>query len=231
MKDGYVLMKTSNPWSYSSIKLFEQCPKKYYHLRVAKDVKEKEGEAIVYGHRVHKAAEQYIKTNTPLPPEFDKFEPTLKAISNLPGEKHCELKLGVSFNDWEFSATGFFSPNVWLRTVVDLLVIDNTLAYVVDYKTGKNAKYADTTQLDLMAGAVFTHYPEVETIKSGLLYLVSGEFIKTKHNAVNRKSYLSVYSESLERLAVAESSGVWNPVSGPLCRYCPVDSCPHNQRT
>ena len=27
-------------WSYSSLKLFEQCPRKYYHLRVAKDFKE-----------------------------------------------------------------------------------------------------------------------------------------------------------------------------------------------
>jgi hypothetical protein len=32
---------------------------------------------------------------------------------------------------------------------------------MIDYKTGKNAKYADMKQLDLMAGAIFVHYPEV----------------------------------------------------------------------
>ena len=33
-------MTKSPAWSYSSITLFDQCPKKYYHLRVAKDIKE-----------------------------------------------------------------------------------------------------------------------------------------------------------------------------------------------
>ena len=48
-------------WSYSSLKTFEQCPKKYYHLKVAKDVKDKGSSAMFYGNEVHKAAEQYMK--------------------------------------------------------------------------------------------------------------------------------------------------------------------------
>ena len=52
-------------WSFSSIKTFEQCPKKYYHLKVAKDFKEQETEAMHYGTRFHEAAEFYIKDGTP----------------------------------------------------------------------------------------------------------------------------------------------------------------------
>jgi len=37
-------------WSYSSLALYQQCPKKYYHLKVAKDIKEELGEAIVFGN-------------------------------------------------------------------------------------------------------------------------------------------------------------------------------------
>jgi hypothetical protein len=48
-------------WSYSSLKTFEQCPKKYYHLRIVKDVKDEGSEATIYGQEVHKAAEEYIK--------------------------------------------------------------------------------------------------------------------------------------------------------------------------
>jgi hypothetical protein len=108
--------------------------------------------------------------------------------------------------------------------------VDNSTAYLVDYKTGKNAKYADPTQLDLLAGAVFTHMPYVTKIKSALLYLVSGDFIKKEHTAKYRKSYLATFDPALERLAVAEKSGVWNSVSGPLCKFCPVVSCPHNRK-
>jgi len=27
-------------WSFSAIKLFEQCPRKYYHLKIKKDFKD-----------------------------------------------------------------------------------------------------------------------------------------------------------------------------------------------
>ena len=48
-------------WSYSSISTFKQCPKKYYHLKVAKDVKDIGSEAMLYGNQVHTAADDYIK--------------------------------------------------------------------------------------------------------------------------------------------------------------------------
>jgi len=57
-------------WSYSSISLFQQCPRKYYHLRVAKDIIEPESEAMLYGTLVHKAAEDYINSNIEIPEKF-----------------------------------------------------------------------------------------------------------------------------------------------------------------
>ena len=46
-----------NTWSYSSLSLFKQCPRKYHRLRVVKDVKEDDAEHLIYGNAVHKAAE------------------------------------------------------------------------------------------------------------------------------------------------------------------------------
>ena len=34
-------------WSYSSLKTFQQCPKKYYHLRIAKDIKQSDTEHTI----------------------------------------------------------------------------------------------------------------------------------------------------------------------------------------
>jgi hypothetical protein len=214
-------------WSYSSIKTFDQCPKKYYHLKVAKDVKDVPGEAAIYGTAVHEAAELFIKDGTPIPEKFAYIRPTVERLAAIDGDKHCELRLGVSKTDTGYEPTTFFGKNVWWRGIVDLVVIDGAKAYMVDYKTGKNARYADPKQLDLMAGALFVHYPDLEVIKSALVYVVSNELIPKTHTRDKMDMYLSVFADELDRLEGAELSGVWNPKSGPLCGWCPVVECEH----
>ena len=142
-------------WSYSSIKTFDQCPKKYYHLKVAKDVKDTAGPEADYGTQAHEAAEHYIKHGTPIPGKFKIMRPVVEALAQFPGEKHTELKLGVRKTATGYEPCGFFAKDVWWRGIVDLLITNGKTAHMVDYKTGKNAKYADMKQLDLMAGAVF----------------------------------------------------------------------------
>ena len=153
-------------WSYSSIKTFEQCPKKYYHLKVVKDVKDEGSTATIYGTELHTAAENFIKEATPIPARFAFLQPVLDSLSKIEGEKHCEIKLGIAKRGGKFTPCDFFAKDVWWRGIADLLIINEAKqqAYLVDYKTSKNAKYADTKQLDLLAGAVFTHFPKVMEI-------------------------------------------------------------------
>lgn len=214
-------------WSYSAIKTFEQCPKKYFHLKVARDIKDEPGEAADYGTAVHEAAEHYVRSGKPIPEKFAYIRSAVERLAALPGDKHAELKLGVTKASWGYDPCGFFDKEVWWRGIADLLVIDGERAWCVDYKTGKNAKYADTKQLDLLAGAVFVHYPEVRKIKSSLLYVVSGELIPKVHAAEDRDKYFSVFDEQLDRLEAAMDNGVFNAKSSPLCGWCPVHSCEH----
>jgi len=214
-------------WSYSSIKTFDQCPKKYYHLKVAKDVKDSGSEATIYGQEVHKAAEDYVKHGTPIPQKFAYVREVVEALAAIPGEKHCEVKLGVSLTDTGYAPCGFFDKGVWWRGIADLLVIDGDTAFSVDYKTSKNAKYADLKQLDVLAGAVFVHYPQVKRIKSALIFVVSNEFVKKEHSVEMKESYLQTFEPQLARLNDATDTGVWNANAGPLCGWCPVHSCEH----
>ena len=57
-------------WSYSSISLFQQCPRKYHRLRVVKDIVEPVQEHLLYGSAVHKAAEEYVRDGTPIPEKY-----------------------------------------------------------------------------------------------------------------------------------------------------------------
>lgn len=214
-------------WSYSSIKTFDQCPKKYFHLKVAKDVKDTAGPEADYGTKAHEAAELYIKDGTPIPEQFAIMRPAVMTLAAFPGVKHTEMKLGLRKTEYGYEPCKFFDREVWWRGIVDLLIVDGSTAHMIDYKTGKNAKYADLKQLDLMAGAVFAHFPEVEKIKSGLAYVVSNEFPKKTHHRADMEQYLSVFDTQLDQLEAAMDSGVWNPKSGPLCGWCPVTDCEH----
>jgi hypothetical protein len=218
-------------WSYSSLKTFDQCPKKYYHLRVLKDVKDADSTATIYGKELHSAAENFIKSNEAIPPKFSFIAPTLEVLRNIDGEKFCEIKLGVAKRDGRFVPCDFFAKDVWWRGIADLLIVNEKKqqAWLVDYKTSKNAKYADTKQLDLLAGAVFTHFPKVVNIKSALLFVVSNEMVKKEHEYIMKSSYLNCMEPELTRLEGAMQNNVWNPNAGPLCKFCPVTECAHNR--
>jgi hypothetical protein len=211
-------------WSYSSIKTFDQCPKKYFHLKVAKDVKDEAGEAADYGTAVHEAAELFITQGTPIPEKFAFMRPIVEPLARKRGDKLAEIKLGVTE---ELQPCGFFAKDVWYRGIADLLIVNGSKAWLVDYKTGKNAKYADIKQLDLLAGAIFIHYPEVETINSALLYVVSHEMPRKIHHRQHLLSYMNVFETQLDRLEAAMDNGVWNPNPSGLCGWCPVETCEH----
>ena len=219
---------TSPTWSYSSLKTFQQCPKKYFHLKVAKDIKDTPGQAALYGSAVHKAAEDHVRDGKPIPNKYGYMEPILDSLKKIKGIFHCELELGITK---DLQPCAFDAPDFWWHGIIDLLVIDEDtgIAHMIDYKTGKNARYADTKQLDYMAVAVFSHFPKITMIKSALLFVVSGEFIKKKHVATEKQAYIASALPDLQRLESAMDSGVWNPISGPLCRFCPVTVCEHHR--
>tara|TARA_R110000868_G_scaffold155324_3_gene381730 strand:- start:454 stop:1113 length:660 start_codon:yes stop_codon:yes gene_type:complete len=216
-------------WSYSSIKTFEQCPKKYNHLRVLRDVSDTGGPAALYGQDVHKAIEDYFCDGTPIPPHYAYVSDAVAAFEGIPGEKHAELRLGVVKEAQGFSPCAFDDPSAWWRGIADLVVINGTTAIVNDWKTGKSMRYADTKQLDLLAGAVFVHFPAVQKVKSSLTFLVAEGLLKKIHHREHLDTYLGVFDNTLDALQIAHDTGVWNAKSSGLCGWCPVKTCEHNR--
>jgi len=220
-------------WSYSSITLFDQCPKKYYHLRVVKDIKEPESEAMLYGTAVHTAAENYIKDGTPIPAKYNYMESMLQKLANIKGEKLCEHKMGIKKVGGRLAPCGFFDKEVWYRGVADLLIIDREKkeARVVDYKTGKSSKYADPKQLALMSACVFLHFPEIERVKAGLLFVVCKDFVRSEYHVDTGLNVFSELDGSLVSRETAYETGVFNPKQNFTCKaWCPVLDCSHNGR-
>jgi len=215
-------------WSYSSLKTFQQCPKKYYHTKVAKDIKEPDTQATLYGKQAHAVAEEHVRDGAPVPPAFDYMKGTLDALNKIEGEKHCEVKLGLTK---DLQACDFSAKNVWWHGIADLVVLnkDKGLAHSVDYKTSKSARYADVKQLDLVAVGIFAKFPEIQRVKSGLVFVVSKEFVRAKHHREMIPKYMEKPAQDVARIEAALQNGVWNPVQGPLCKFCAVKQCEYNR--
>lgn len=214
--------------SYSSVKQFENCPRQYHHIKILKDFKSEPTEATLYGTAVHKAFEEYILHRTPLPPQFAQFERYINPLAAIEGEIKCEEKMGIRA---DFSPCGFFDKDVWFRGVPDFMAInrDKRLARVADFKTGKSSRYADKGQLELMAAMIMSHYPEVDTVKGALLFVVVGDIIRTEFTRAHLPDIFSRWAGRAGAIEKALELNVWNPRSGPLCKFCPVTSCDHHR--
>jgi RecB family exonuclease len=218
-----------NPtWSFSGIKLFEQCPRKYYHLKVKKDYSEPPTDATSYGEEFHSAAEHYVEGTAELPPHFEFARAALDKLKAMSGEKLCEYEMGLTEN---LEPCAMDAPDVWWRGIADLVIMNGTKARVLDYKAGKNAKYADKDQLELMALAVFKHFPDVEEVDAALLFVVAKAFIKGNYKRTDAPALWARWLQRYSRIPAAVANGVWNPKTSGLCKaHCVVLSCLHNGR-
>lgn len=213
--------------SYSAIKQFDNCSKQYYEIRVLKKYKSENTEATLYGTAVHLAFEEYIRDKKPLPENLSNYHKFVEPLSKFPGEAHCELKLGLTA---DFKPCGFFDKDVWFRGIPDLLIINKEtgVARVVDYKTGKSSRYADTAQLELLAGMVMQHFPEVKKVKGALLFVVANDMVKAEFTREQLPEILSKWGGKASTIEKVIEKGVVNARPSGLCKFCPVSECSHN---
>lgn len=215
-------------WSYSGLKTFQTCPKQFYHKYVAKDVKDPPGEAAAYGTAVHKSFEDYLRDGTPFPQEHAKFFPQAAAVKGWKGDFYVEHKMAL-YPD--LTPCDFFDADYFVRGVVDLAVVRGRSANVLDWKTGKSAKYADLKQLELMSLLLFKHFPEVEKTQCGLVFLVPDKIVRAKYTRDREKEAWKNWMYEIHKIQIAKDKNMWQPNPNNLCRqYCPVLKCTFNGR-
>jgi hypothetical protein len=222
-----MLMKYT--WSYSGISLFKQCPQKYYRLKVVKDIVEPMQEHLLYGTAVHKAAEEYVRDGTPIPKKYEFIQPQIDALIKIKGDKYCEYEMGLTKN---LEPCKFKAEDVWWRGIADLIIINGDKCFLVDYKTSKSSKYADTEQLELLSLAIFKHFPQVKKIKAGLLFLVVNDFVTREYenDEGKGKAWLK-WLDVTHTLETCMAVNVWNAKPNFTCKaWCPVTDCMHNGR-
>ena len=212
-------------WSYSSLKQYQNCPKQYYEIKVAQNYDIIPSEAMKYGTEVHKALEDYVRDGKELALNYLRFKGMVDALKDIPGTKYPEYEMAL-YKDR--TVCDFSDPKRWVRGIVDLLIVDNDYAFIVDYKTGSN-KYPDPKQLRLMSLMTFAHFPQVNKIKAGLLFVMHGSFITEEYERKDIDNSWEKFKGPLTRLEMSYKEDSWPPNPTPLCKYCPVKSCDFNR--
>ncbi len=211
-------------WSYSSLDLFELCPKKFYHSKIAKDYKDVFGHEAEYGKEVHKAFELRLIKGKTLPLDLTHHEKVMRKLADAKGEGFPEQKLSLNA---DMQPTGFFDDDVWLRGIIDYMKIHGTTAVILDHKTGRMKEGFD--QVRLMAAIMSCYKPEIEN------FIVGYYWTKTKTLTVDRfprDEVPNIWNNFLPRVEELQASirhDEFPAKQNFLCkRHCPVKGCAHN---
>jgi len=205
--------------SYSSIKMFENCPKRYYHQRITKEVTDTGSDATRHGERIHADLEHRLINQKPLTYDTEQYEVLCQTIEVLAtgGELHAERQLCLNEN---LTPTSWYAKDAWLRSILDVLILKDNEAIVMDWKTGK--RRPDFTQLQLFALQVFKHFPEIKSVKSSFVWLRDME-MDTELFTVDKTNLMWADMLSrIERIQQSLDNDNWPAKPSGLCNWCPA---------
>lgn len=208
------------PWSYSALTSFETCPKRYFHIKVAKDVHDRPGEAALWGSKVHKHLEDRVRDGTCLPESIAAYEKIVAPLVSSSGTKLVEEQMAVNVN---LQPVAWTSPDAWCRGIVDLglLSISKEKAVLIDWKTGK--RKPDNDQLMLFAGLAFAHYAELRTVSTAFVWLKDSKIDKQHFERGDTTKIWTAFIPRVQRLERAYQKTYFPPKPSGLCaKYCPV---------
>lgn len=219
-------------WSYSKLKNYESCPRRYHEEDVIKKWKKEESEALDWGHSFHAAmAARLSKKKVPLPVTMQRYEPQAQRIerSLMADGVPVLTELKLSFDN-QFRPTSYFDKATWFRGIADVLVVNDDVAGVYDWKTGR--RFDDFVQLALMAQCVFANYPQVNAIGAEFVWI--GEPTESYNEMFFRDKMAPIWNEIFPRLKMllqAHQTNHFPEKPGNFCAsWCSVLDCRHNGR-
>lgn len=211
-------------WSYSKIKNWRTCPKRYYLIDVTKKYKEPEGPALKWGNDVHKAFQRRVGGGIPFPEDMAEFEEAAARLAAFDGTIMVEQQLAIRE---DLSPCEWFAKDAWFRSIADYLGIKGPVALAIDYKTGKIIE--DSEQLALMAECIFAHYPDVQAVRAEFWWLKDDAATKEVFYRKDRKKTWAKMLPEVNQLRAAHDATDFPANPCGLCRkHCVVTECPHN---
>lgn len=198
-------------FSFSKLKLHDQCPSKYKFIHIDK-LPEPTGDAAQRGKIIHAELESAIKGELPLlSGEVQHLEESIQDWISFNAQ--AEMPFGVD-KDW--NDVGYDSKDAAFRGIIDLYYEAGDTAVILDFKTGKLRDYID--QLRAYATAIFAIKPHINRITPQI------EFIDLKkrdtYTTIERAEFPAMKVDLGFKFMAIENDDIFAPNPGFLCRYC-----------
>lgn len=214
------LLRRIPSWSYSGLKMYEECP--YQAKLVRLEGRQKpSSKHMERGIIIHKLAEDYgngVIAADKLPPELKDFKEEFADLRQKVRKGHavCEAEFALTAS-WE--ATTWKGADVWLRVKADAQMADKVhrTITIVDHKTGKI--YDDNVQqLELYATVALKLYDWADTVRGELWYLDQDHKI---YMETTRAELAGLQDYWERRSAPMLNDTTFAPLPGPHCGRCP----------
>lgn len=211
-------------WSFSALTMFENCPRKYWAVKIKKAVSDIAAHNIG-GDEEHQSIEHFFKKGLGLPQHMKPLEPVFQRLIAAPGEQYIEYPMCLTeqlqptkFKDWDYG---------WVRGAADYVKINGPLATYLDWKSGKPRNEIED-QINLTALMLFRHFPAVQQVNGGLFYY---NYNKIKPHVVHRADESLLWNGFYTRYGAmlrAKREDDFPATPNPLCAWCPYKACPNN---
>jgi len=215
-------MTTPAAWSYSSLSDYKNCPQAFYRKRVVKDVQDTSTEGLVWGNKVHKAFELYVKEGKPLPDMLKEHQFILDPLREMGSKRWTERKIAMNR---KLQPCGFFDKDVFFRGVIDYTSLNGCGATIVDYKTGKQKN--DFAQLKLFALWIFAEYPHVTGVECKFYWTKTKTFTRETYTRDQIAQLWGDFVPDLRQYRRSFHEDLWPTKPSGLCAWCPVTDCKH----
>lgn len=205
-------------WSFSSLNDYINCPRSYQLKRVTKECKQGETEAMRHGTIQHEHFELRVKHDKPLPPEAAWMEPHIQMMEKSGAQLVAEQDVGLTKG---LTKTSFFAKDVWVRGKLDLCIKKPDSSVVLDFKTGK--RKMDSDQLMLFAGFEFALRPEIDTVKTGYVWLKDKKIDSETFTRSQVPMIWGHFMPKIERMEKSYTNDEWPAKVSGLCGWCPAN--------
>lgn len=212
------------PITPTTLSALQTCPKQFEAKYITKEVTFQETQATIWGNKCHKAMEDALTLDIPIPSEMAFLTPWVDKLKKAEGTLLAETKLAI---DKAGNPSDWFSR--YLGGIADVVVVNQDRAFIGDLKTGKFR--GDPQQLTILTKCILANYPEVDKVNATLFYPHLDRLASFKTTRATFPT--SPQNEALEveliRYEKVLEKGEFKPKPSGLCsKWCDVMSCEHN---
>lgn len=209
--------------SFSRLLTFEKCPYEA-KLKFVDKIPEPDhlkSKAAERGTLVHFAAENYVKGETPyLIAELKAFEDELNMARALYAEGAVQVE-----EDWAFTKnwtqTGWTVADTWLRMKLDLCVVIDDTAWVIDHKTGRKFgnEVKHNEQGQLYALAVFLRDPSINKVIVEFWYHDQDDITIVQYTRKQGLRFQMVFDQRFRKMTMTKDFKPRPSIHN--CKWCP----------